>query len=288
MADHGETGAGFDQQRAIGPTNATCDGGQRAANITLQSVSFSDIAAILWHGLKDWARAPFLSIALAGVYTLGGWLLAALMIFLDLPYLVYPLAMGFALIAPFVAIAFYDVSRRLQDGTPVSFGRVIATVNEIRKRDLRWMALITAFAFFIWMDIAAMLTLGFFGATALDFGELVTQIFDTSTGWTFLVVGHVVGAIIALLVFSISVVTYPMLYDRDIDVMTAMITSVRLVAQNPVAMALWCALIAAMIGLALISGLILLPLVLPVLGYASWHLYTRTVGTAASSQIETA
>ncbi|MDX2154930.1 MAG: DUF2189 domain-containing protein [Hyphomicrobiaceae bacterium] len=248
-----------------------------AGGVAVRPVSVADVADALALGCKDMWAAPLMSIAIAAVYTLGGWLLAACLAVLRLPYLVYPLAMGFALIAPFVAVAFYEVSRRLEAGERPSLSAVWCAVRAATRRDVRWMALITAFAFFIWMDIAAMLTLSFFGAAALDLSVLLTEILTTSQGIAFLIVGHLAGGVIAALVFSISVISFPLLHDRDIDAISAIITSVRLVRQSPVAMAAWCLTIAAAVVGAIASGLVLLPAVLPVLGYATWHLYRRAV-----------
>jgi uncharacterized membrane protein len=243
----------------------------------VRPVGLADLRAIVAAGIADFRAAPRTSLAIAAVYTFGGWLIAANLMVLDLPYLVYPLAMGFALIAPFVAVAFYDVARTRELGGRPSLASVLRSVKAATRSELRWMALITAFAFFIWMDIAAMLTLSFFGATALDLDAFVTELLTTPKGWVFIVVGHVLGAAIALLVFSISAVSFPMLFDRPVDVFVAIGTSVSLVKTSPAAMGVWCATIAAAIGLALASLLLLLPVVLPVLGYASWHLYRRAV-----------
>jgi uncharacterized membrane protein len=245
--------------------------------LEVRALSIKDVLDALALGCRDLWAAPLASVAIASVYTLGGWLLALLLVGLRLPYLVYPLAMGFALVAPFVAVAFYDVSRTLERGARPSLGGVWTAVRSSVSRDVRWMALITAFAFFIWMDIAAMLTLSFFGAAALDLSSLVTEILTTQRGLVFLVVGHLVGAVIAALVFSISVVSFPLLFDRDIDAISAIITSVRLACGSPVAMGAWCLMITLSIVGAIASGLVLLPAVLPVLGYATWHLYRRAV-----------
>ena len=246
----------------------------------LAPVSFRDIGGAIEAGVKDFAAAPVVSICIALIYTLGGWLLAALLWQFNMPFLVYPVAMGFALVAPFVAVAFYEVSRSLATNVTPTVYKAWCAVCDAKNRDIRWMALITSFAFFLWMDMAAMITLSFFGAAALDLGELLTQIRTTTHGWIFLVVGHVVGAAIALLVFSISVISIPMLFDRDIDIVTAIRTSVRVVKANPLPLALWCAVIAAAIVASIATGLLLLPVVLPVLGYASWHLYRIAVGPA--------
>ncbi|MGI9424407.1 MAG: DUF2189 domain-containing protein, partial [Hyphomicrobiaceae bacterium] len=233
--------ASEDKQNGVYPTNGQAFD---VAHLTL-----SDVSDIVGRGIADLKAAPVVSVAIASIYTVGGWLLAALLLVLDLPYLVYPLAMGFALIAPFVAVAFYDVSRRLERGEAAAIAAVWSSVREATRRDVRWMALITGFAFFIWLDIAAMITLTFFGAKALDFKSLAEAILTTDTGWLFLFVGHAAGAIIALLTFSISVVSFQMLFDRNVDVMTAMATSVRLLKRNPVAMGTWCIVIALSLGL---------------------------------------
>lgn len=251
---------------------------ERLANPALAPITIADILSIVRAGIRDFLAAPVVSIAIALVYTLGGWLLAALLWAFDLPFLVYPLAMGFALIAPFVAVAFYEVARSLSAGAPPTVYKAWCAVCDSKNRDIRWMALITSFAFFLWMDMAAMITLSFFGATALDFGQLLHQIVTTTPGHIFLVVGHAAGAVIALLIFSISAISIPMLFDRDIDIISAIRSSVRLVRANPVALTFWCAIIAASIVASIGTGLILLPFVLPVLGYASWHLYRKAVG----------
>jgi uncharacterized membrane protein len=243
----------------------------------LAPVRLRDIGNAIQAGVGDFTSAPLVSIAIALVYTVGGWLLAALLWVMNMPFLVYPLAMGFALVAPFVAVAFYEVSRSLAAGKPPTVYKAWCAVCDAKNRDIRWMALITSFAFFLWMDMAAMITLSFFGAAALDLGDLLRQIGTTTHGWIFLVVGHVVGAVIALLVFSISVISIPMLFDRDIDIITAIRTSVSVVKANPFPMALWCATIAASIIASIATGLLLLPFILPVLGYASWHLYRKAV-----------
>lgn len=253
----------------------------------LRPVHLSDLAMILRGAVGDFRRAPGVSMSIALVYTMGGWLLTALLTVFSLPFLVYPLAMGFALVAPFVAVAFYDVGRRLEQGETPTLTMAWCAVCDARNRDIRWMALITSFAFFIWMDIAAMITLSFFGATALDLPELLRQITTTSHGLAFLVVGHAVGAVIAFLVFAISAISIPMLFDRDIDIMTAMRASVRLVHANPVALGLWCAIIAASIVLAIATGLVLLPVVLPILGYASWRLYRHATAPVATETAPT-
>lgn len=243
----------------------------------VNDVGIDDLLEALAAGLRDFRAAPVYGLFFAGVYTVGGWILILLLLHFKLPYLVYPLAAGFALIAPFVASGFYVVSQRLEDGQPLSWRIVFGVVKTMFSRDLGWMALVTGFSLFIWMDIAALLSFGFMGFQLFSFSELVDIIFTTPSGLLFLVVGNSVGAVIAFGVFSYAVISIPMLYHRDIDFITAMITSVRFVVRNQRVMAVWCMIIAALVGISLLSGLIGLLITLPILGHATWHLYRRAV-----------
>lgn len=247
-------------------------------------LSNSDILEILAAGLRDFRKAPLYALAVSGVYTAGGWILILLLMQFDLPYLVYPLAAGFALIAPFIAAAFYAVSRCIERGETLSWGRIFGAVRDAASSDLGWMALVAGFSLFIWMDIAALLFFGFLGMSALSAPELLEVIFTTPMGLLFLLIGNSVGAVIAFAVFSFSVTSYPMLFDREVDFVTAMITSVKVVLQNKIPMILWCITIALLIGISLLSGLVGLLVVLPVLGHASWHLYRRAIAPASGTE----
>ena len=130
------------------------------------------------------------------------------------------------------------------------------------------------------MDIAALLFFGFLGLKSYGAQELLREIFTTPMGLLLLVLGNSIGAVIAFAVFSFSVTSFPMLFDRDIDFVTAMVTSVKVVIKNPKAMMIWCAVIAGLIGISLLSGLLGLLVILPVLGHASWHLYRRAIVSA--------
>ena len=248
----------------------------------VQPVATSEILEVLGAGLRDFRAAPQYGLFIGAVYTLGGWVLVLLLVRFGLPYLVYPLAAGFAFIAPFIVTGLYAVSRGLERGEPLSWGKVLGAVKGAAGRDLGWMALVTGFSLFIWMDIAALLFFGFLGLKALSAPDLLREIFTTPMGLLFLGLGHAVGAVLALTVFSISVTSFPMLFDRDIDFVTAMVTSVRLVIANPKSMVLWCAVIAFLVGLSVVSGFVALFAVLPILGHATWHLYRRAVVPAVT------
>jgi len=242
-----------------------------------RAVGIDDLLEVLGQGIRDLRAAPFYSLFFSAIYVVGGWLMILMLVEFDLPFLVYPLGAGFALIAPFIASGFYVISSRLEASEPLSWGVVFGTIRSMLGRDLGWMALVTGFSLFIWMDIAALLTFGFLGFQSLSFSSIIETIFTTPAGWAFLVIGNTVGALIAFAVFSYTVISIPMLFDRDIDFVTAMVTSVRFVKQNPRVMAIWCLTIAVVTMISLLSGLIGLLVTLPVMGHATWHLYRRSL-----------
>jgi len=260
--------------------------GSRSQWPAVRRVSMADLLEVVAAGLGDFRRAALYGLAFGAVYALGGWLLVLLLVAFDLHFLVYPLAGGFALVAPFIACGLYAISYCLEQGKPLSWAALRRLVWQAAGRDLGWMALVTGFSFFIWMDIAALLFFGFLGLSALSAENLIAEIFATPAGLLFLVVGNAVGAVIALAVFSFSVTSFPMLFERDCDFVTAMVTSVRVVLASPRVMVVWCALIAGLVGISLLSGFVGLLVVLPVLGHASWHLYRRCVPVAEESGAE--
>ena len=246
-------------------------------------VTVGDLIDVIAAGARDFRSAPQYGLFFGGMYAVVGWVLLIMLWFFEFYYLVYPIAMGFALVAPFASVGFYSVSDLLESGRPLSWESVFRAVRDASKKDLRWMALITGFIFFAWIDYAAILFLTLMGFEAIG-PHVLTEIFTTTHGWVFLIVGNLSGAVIAVIVFSISVVTYPMLYDRDVDFVTAIVTSVRLVMANPVTMMVWCAVIAVLTGLSLITVFAGLFVMLPVLGHASWHLYRRAVCPTSVAQ----
>lgn len=249
----------------------------------VREITINDLVDVLGAGFADFRAAPQYGLLFAGLYVAAGWLLIALLFYFGLPYLAYPLAMGFALIAPFAGVGFYAVSEHLEKGKPLSWGSIFASIGDAAKRDVRWMALVTGFALVIWMDIAAFLFFGFMGFNGIG-DDFMQQLLTTPSGLTFLFLGNVSGALIALFIFSISVISFPMLYDRDVDFVTAMVTSVRLVTKNPVPMIAWCVLIGVLTGISLLSVFVGFLLLLPVIGHASWHLYRLGVEPAAATK----
>jgi len=254
--------------------------GRRPA-IEIRTVTVNNVLEALAAGMRDLRAGLGHSLAFGAFIAGGGWLLVLLLLEFHLPWLVYPLAMAFALIAPFIATGLYEISRRIGAGEPVTWNGIAGSIRRASGRDMGWMALVTGFSFVIWMDIAALLTFGFLGLQAASVTGFIGQVFSTPSGLAFLVVGNTVGAAIALCVFSLSVVSFPLLFDRDIDFVTAMIASVRTVLANPRAMLVWFAIIGFLTALSFLSLFVGLIVFFPLLGHASWHIYRRAVAPAA-------
>ncbi len=243
----------------------------------VRKIAFADILEILDLGFRDFLKAPLYGAFFGGFYAAAGWFLIAMFYLLKLNYYVYPMITGFAMVAPFVAAGLYDISRRIELGMPLNWGGVLGSLKRARGGDLVWMVLVTTFSYIIWMDIAAALYVIFFGLRPLGFGELIAAILTTPMGALFFIVGNTAGAILSTIVFSISVVSFPLLYDREIDFVTAMITSVEVVKANKVPMFAWGAIIAMMMFISFATVFVALLITLPILGHASWHLYRKAI-----------
>lgn len=244
--------------------------------IAVRTITKDDLIDSVAAGIRDFRAAPHYGLFFGAVYAAGGWIIVLLLWRFGLPYLAYPMAMGFALIAPFVVVGLYAVSFAREKGEPLSWPSVLGAIHGSSRRDLRWMALITAFAFVIWMDIAALSSFAFLNFRALT-PDIVNELFTTPSGLLFLLIGNTLGALIAFGIFSISLTSFPMLFERDLDFVTAMSTSVRAVAANPLLMAAWCFVIAVSVTISIASAFLGLLVVLPILGHASWHLYRKLV-----------
>jgi uncharacterized membrane protein len=259
---------------AVGPAAAAV---AKADVPIVRSVAYVDVFDALAQGMRDFRAAPLHGLFFGGVYAAGGWVLLFLLNWMEVNYYVYPMATGFALIAPFIAAGLYEVSRRLEAGAPLTWHGVLASARTAGGKDLSWMVVVTTFAYIIWIDIAIALYLMFYGLKPLAFTDLVTAILTTPTGALFFLVGNLVGALLASIVFSLTVVSVPLLFERHVDFVTAMITSCKVVLASPRPMLLWAAIIAVLLAISLLSAFVALIVVLPILGHATWHLYRRAV-----------
>ena len=242
------------------------------------ALSPADIRECLMLGISDFARAPNFGLLVGAIFALIGITIVLALTRWQLPWMIYPFAIGFPLIGPFAASGLYEVSRRLESGLPLNWSVVISAVWAQRRRELSWMAFAMLFLFWIWMYQVRLLMALFLGRLSFStLDRFFDVVFTTPQGWLFLAVGHVVGAALALILFSITVISIPLLMERDYDFVTAMITSVKTVVASPLAMLGWGVIVTLAVIAACVPAFLGLLIVLPVLGHATWHLYRRAV-----------
>lgn len=243
----------------------------------IRRIGRSDIVDALSAGLRDFQAQPAFGLFFGGVYALGGLIIVACSLAWDLLYLVYPLAAGFVLIGPFVAVGLYEVSRLREQGQAPSWSGVFKAMWAQGGKEISWMAFVTVFIFIIWMYQVRLLIALFFGLHGMPAGSFPAVLFTTPEGLAFLAVGHAVGAVLATVTFSLTVVSFPLLLDREVDFVTAMITSVRSVILNPLPLLGWAVCVVLLLFVAALPVFLGLVAVLPVLGHTTWHLYRKLV-----------
>ncbi len=244
----------------------------------VNTITANDVIDALASGLADFRAAPVYGLAIGALFAAGGLFVILSAAALKMSYLSYPAAAGFVLIGPFAAVGLYEVSRRLSSGEELSWSAILGTMWAQKGRELSWMAFVVLFIQIMWMYQVRLLLALFLGFKSFaTFDEFLTEIITTPEGLMFLAVGHVVGAILSLLLFSLTVISFPLLLEEDRDFITAMITSVRAVVTSPVPMIGWALVVTALLIVSIVPAFLGLIVVLPVLGHTTWHLYKKCV-----------
>ncbi|EKE44318.1 hypothetical protein OCGS_1562 [Oceaniovalibus guishaninsula JLT2003] len=248
---------------------------RRRAQAALPVLSATDLLRALALGWRDFARAPAFGLFFGGVYAAGGWLLAWLGAGTIEGTLL--LSLGFPLIAPFAAVGLYEVSRVLERGDRPRWGPVLGVIAAEKDRQIPWLGALIVFYFLFYSFLAHMIFAMFMGLGPMTNVLTSYDIFLTPRGLTMIAVEMAVGGVLAFLLFSLTVVSLPMVLDREVDFVTAMLTSMRVVRTSPGTLLLWAAIIAVALLAAMLPLFLGLLVVLPILGHATWHLYRRAV-----------
>lgn len=238
-------------------------------------VTLTELVTVLKMGWHDFRRAPLFGLFFSAVYVVAGF--ALVMFRADSLVWTLTVSLGFPLVAPFAAVGLYEVSRRLESGEPLRWGPILGVMARERQRQIPWIGAILVIGFLFWTFLAHMIFALFLGLSALTEVSASLDALWTPNGLAMIAVELVVGGAFAFLLFSLTVVSLPLLLEKELDFVTAMIVSVGVVRENLFVMSVWAWIIAllAIVGMApLFLGLFV---VLPVLGHATWHLYRRAL-----------
>ena len=247
------------------------------AGVTVEQVPFDTPWNWLAAGWRDMWAIPRISLAYGVLFALLSVGLMLGLLVTGFPSLVLALAGGFLLVGPVAAVGLYEASRRLEAGRSVDVGEVIrAGLNA--PGQLGFFGAILAFLYFVWVQLAFLLFMLFLGSRGLPPpSEFVPTLLFTLNGLGLLVVGTVVGGILATVAFAISVISVPLLLTRRADAVTAITASLAAVVLNPKPMALWAALIAGFMVLGIATLSVGLVFAFPLIGHATWHAYRDLV-----------
>jgi uncharacterized membrane protein len=249
----------------------------------IREIQIKDIRNALAEGLNDFLAMPTHAAFLALVYPICGLVLAYATSAQNALQLLFPLASGFALVGPFVAVGLYEMSRRRELGLEISWKDAF---NVLRSPSIPSIAalgalLLTIFA--IWIIASQWLYTALYGPTPpVFFVDFLQQVASTERGWLLVTVGCFIGFYFAAVTLAISVVSFPLLLDRDAGALMAVATSVKTVRKNPIPMALWGLIVAVALLIGSLPFFMGLTLVIPILGHASWHLYRKVIVSRSS------
>jgi uncharacterized membrane protein len=261
--------------------------GDSPAYPIVRKIGVADLKDAVAKGVDDFLAMPTHVIFLAVIYPVVGLLLAAITFGYDLMPLLFPLAGGFALIGPFAAIGLYELSRQRERGVEVSWKHAFGLLRYPSLDAIAAMGLVLMIVFLVWLATAQLLYQSLFGyALPESIRQFLSDILTTPAGWTLIIAGNGIGFLFAALAMTISVVSFPLLLDRDVGVIVAMHTSVGAVLRNPLMMAVWGLFVAAALVIGSLPFFVGLAVVLPVLAHSTWHLYRKVVEPDLSPRLD--
>lgn len=247
-------------------------------------IALSDLRGALARGWDDFMAHPMHVVFLCAIYPILGLLLGRMAFGGPVLPLLYPLVAGFALLGPLAALGMYELSRRREQGLESSWRDAFRVVKARNIGGILLLGMVLMALFVLWLEAAHLIWRATIGEGGQDTVQGLAQaVIDSPRGLALVVAGNVVGFLFAAAALCLTVMSFPLLLDRDIpggaaaQASVAVQTSLAAVARNPVPMAAWGLMVAALLALGSVPLFVGLAVVLPVLGHATWHLYRRVV-----------
>ena len=259
-------------------TSMAPSGPETAAAPVIRTIGLPELHRALQRGWEDFKAVPSHAIILCIIYPVLGLMLARAVLGYSVLPLLFPLAAGFALLGPFAALGLYEMSRRRESGEQATAWDALEVVRSPSFGAMLGLGALLLALFVTWVATAQAIYIAAFGyAGATGFSDFAERVLTTSQGWWLIVVGCGVGFLFALVALCISVVSFPLMLDRHAGAGDAMVTSLRAVARNPVPMAIWGLIVAALLVAGSLPAFLGLAVVIPLLGHATWHLYREVI-----------
>lgn len=256
----------------------SADSSKPLSNVGLRKIDIGDVKTALKEGLSDFMDKPSHYAFLVLIYPIVGIVIGVWTSGNDALPLLYPLVTGFALLGPIAALGLYEISRRRESGRDTSWRHAFDVVSSPQIMSILAFGAVLLVIFLVWLFSAqALYGLIYPVRAQSSLIDFATDVLTTPAGWTLLVVGNVVGLFFALVVLSISLVTFPLLLDRPVSMAAAIAASSRATLLNPMPVMTWGAIVAVLLFVGSVPLFIGLAVVLPVLGHATWHLYRKLV-----------
>lgn len=248
----------------------------------VQRLTTADLREALRRGWDDFKAMPSHAIVLCIIYPVLGVALARAMSGETLLPLLFPLAAGFALIGPFAALGLYELSRRRERGEQPSAWDAAGVLRAPSFGAMLGLGVLLLTLFVVWVAAAQAIYVATFGyAPAAKIPDFIGRVLTTPEGFWLIAIGCGVGLLFAVVALCMSMVAFPLMLDRHAGATDAMVTSLRVVAKNPLIAAQWGLIVAVLLVLGSLPLFLGLAVVLPLLGHATWHLYRRAVEPAA-------
>jgi uncharacterized membrane protein len=241
----------------------------------IRTVSSANVWGWLRAGWADMRAAGWRSPAFGALFVAFGYALWFGLASFGMLYLLTPMIAGFLLVAPSLAVGFYDMSHRLEQGRPPGFRSALFSFRHNTFHILT-AGLVLMLFMMIWVRIAALIFAVSFPYTNMS-GTALLQSLGSADGIVFLCVGTVIGFCFAVVAFVLGAISLPMMLDRRCDIFAGAIVSAQAVFKSPKAMVLWAALIVGITGAGLMTGFVGLIVTLPLIGHATWHAYRDLV-----------